>query len=300
MPLPARHAYLIMAHNNPGQLMKLLGLLDDARNDIYLHIDQKAVEMGASDFSSCLKYSNFVQVDSVATNWGGASLVKAELNLLRKAVQGDYSYYHLISGADLPLKTQDQIHEFFQVHHGLEFLHFDPLDLASKEIARVKYYYPLQEIIGRYRRYKLLRQLLSAVANFLIIIQKVFRVNRLYPGMHIAKGAQWFSISQALAKYVIQSEGWIQKFVKFSLIPDEIFLQTLVLNSLFKDRLFWAGFDNDYRACMRAIEWGPRIYTYRQHDFDRIIGSEYLFARKFDETIDADIILKISDHLKRS
>lgn len=36
-----KHAYLIMAHNNWKILEKLLILLDDKRNDIYLHIDLK-------------------------------------------------------------------------------------------------------------------------------------------------------------------------------------------------------------------------------------------------------------------
>lgn len=37
-----RHAYCIIAHNQPRLLWRLLSLLDDERNDIYLHIDKKA------------------------------------------------------------------------------------------------------------------------------------------------------------------------------------------------------------------------------------------------------------------
>ncbi len=296
----ARHAYLIMAHNNPEQLLKLLCALDDTRNDIYLHVDQKSVDMDASKFSNGVKFSKLFRVESIATNWGGASLVKAELNLLRSAVGGNYAYYHLISGADLPLKKQDQIHAFFQSHKGLEFIHFDPLDVSLSDVERVKYYFPLQEIIGRYRKYKLARRLLSGLANLLVQIQKLCRVNRLEPGLRIAKGAQWFSISHELASYIIQREDWIQRFIKCSLIPDEIFLQTLVLNSPFKERLYWGQFDNDYRACMRAIEWRPRIYTYRLGDFERLINSEFLFARKFDESIDSEIVARIIAYLSRA
>ena len=36
-----KHAYLIMAHNEFDILEKLLLLLDDSRNDIYIHIDLK-------------------------------------------------------------------------------------------------------------------------------------------------------------------------------------------------------------------------------------------------------------------
>lgn len=36
-----RHAYCIIAHSNPQQLWHLIDLLDDERNDIYIHVDQK-------------------------------------------------------------------------------------------------------------------------------------------------------------------------------------------------------------------------------------------------------------------
>ena len=45
-----RHAYLIMAYNNPEQLIKLIKLLDDSRNDIFVHIDKDAdFPMGVFD-----------------------------------------------------------------------------------------------------------------------------------------------------------------------------------------------------------------------------------------------------------
>ena len=37
-----KHAYLIIAHSNLEQLHKLLLLLDDPRNDIYIHLDLKS------------------------------------------------------------------------------------------------------------------------------------------------------------------------------------------------------------------------------------------------------------------
>ena len=46
-----RHAYLIMAHNNFYILEKLLILLDDPRNDIYIHIDKKVSKFDIFLFS---------------------------------------------------------------------------------------------------------------------------------------------------------------------------------------------------------------------------------------------------------
>ncbi len=38
-----KHAYCIMAHGNWEQLQMLINALDDVRNDIFLHIDKKAL-----------------------------------------------------------------------------------------------------------------------------------------------------------------------------------------------------------------------------------------------------------------
>ena len=37
-----KHAFLIMAHNNLEILQTLVSMLDDERNDIFLHIDLKS------------------------------------------------------------------------------------------------------------------------------------------------------------------------------------------------------------------------------------------------------------------
>lgn len=39
-----KHAYCIMAHGNWQQLQLLVTLIDDPRNDIYLHVDAKSVD----------------------------------------------------------------------------------------------------------------------------------------------------------------------------------------------------------------------------------------------------------------
>lgn len=38
-----KHAYCILAHSQWNQLQLLIDAIDDSRNDIYLHIDKKAV-----------------------------------------------------------------------------------------------------------------------------------------------------------------------------------------------------------------------------------------------------------------
>lgn len=65
---------------------------------------------------------------------GRFSLVEVELLLMEKAISmGNYSYLHLLSGVDYPIKSQDYIHKYCEEHWGTEFIGFaqnvDPKDL---------------------------------------------------------------------------------------------------------------------------------------------------------------------------
>ena len=55
-----KHAYLIMAHNNFYVLNKLILLLDDERNDIYIHIDKKVKEFDFDVFKKICKKENII------------------------------------------------------------------------------------------------------------------------------------------------------------------------------------------------------------------------------------------------
>ena len=55
-----KHAYLIMAHTQPELLKKLVMLLDDERNDFYIHVDSKAKDYPLEEILSCVKHANCI------------------------------------------------------------------------------------------------------------------------------------------------------------------------------------------------------------------------------------------------
>ena len=56
---------------------------------------------------------------------GGVTQIQAELGLLTCATdRREYAYYHLLSGMDLPLKSQTDIHSFFENNSGKNFVNF--------------------------------------------------------------------------------------------------------------------------------------------------------------------------------
>lgn len=110
--------------------------------------------------------------------------------------------------------------------------------------------------------------------------------------MLLKKGDNWFSITDSAAKYIVSQERTIEKIFKYSLCSDEHFIHTILFNSKFKNYL-------SYTTCLREIDWkrgGP--YTYRKADYDLLINSDNLFARKFDISVDKEIIDNIYLYIK--
>lgn len=286
-----KHAYLIMAHEDFSILEKLIEAIDDKRNDIYIHIDKK-VKTDEKNIFNALKYKSKIYfIDRMKVNWGGFSQIECELTLLKAAVQNSYSYYHLLSGADFPLKDQNEIHEFFEINSGKEFVHFDGENLEENYLFRLKYYHFFQEnnFFAKNRFSGKLRQLTN---KYSIYAQKIIGVDRLRSkSVKYMKGANWFSITDEFARYVISKEDWIMHTFKNTLCCDEVFLQTILYNSRFKNNLYLNDFNNNYLSIMRCIDWERgNPYTWKVEDTDTLINSPFLFARKFSSKTDGEII----------
>lgn len=286
-----KHAYLIMAHNQPEVLKKLVILLDDERNDIYIHIDKKMSNFSEEELNCLVKNAKLFWIKRRNVRWGNYSLIQCELNLLREATKKEHQYYHLLSGVDLPLKSQDEIHAFFDRYTGLEFVDEDSLHIDEKYMQRIKYYHFFVRRNGGKTekiRWKIYR------------IQEKLQMDRTkkYPEITFSKGSNWFSITHELASYVVQKRKWIKRTFCFSSCGDEIFLQTVVRNSSFVNKMCNHVTMPQIHQ-IRYIDWKRgNPYTFRMEDYQELKSSSALFARKFDEATDPGIIEKIYQEVK--
>lgn len=81
---------------------------------------------------------------------------------------------------------------------------------------------------------------------------------------------------------------------------DEMFLQTIVYNSSFKDKLYDKDYDDSCLGNQRYIDWKRGTpYTFRNEDFEELINSNCLFARKFNEKIDCKIIDRLLEYVNK-
>lgn len=293
-----RHAYLIMAHNHFEYLNQLVKTLDDPRNDIFVHIDKKAKFTNFDLLKSGIHYSAVYYIKQRNVKWAAFSGILCEMDLLRAATSMDqYDYYHLLSGTDLLIKTQDEIHHFFDQNKETEFVAFDEQQIDERYLDRVKYYYFFQDVYGRNRRNLFLLGL-YVLDKILLSIQSLLKVNRIKEvTIPFQKGANWFSITHELATHVIEQEQWIHKTFQYSLSGDELFLQTIILNSEFREKLSRPKHLEE-NLNMRLIDWSRgKPYIWRKEDLPILINSHMFFARKIDPSIDHEIIALVSGNM---
>ena len=270
-----RFAYLIMAHINHEQLLKLLKLLDYSNNDIYLHIDKKSDCFNIKEIRDSIKLASIHIYKKYDVLWATMSQTECQVFLLNEAVKIYHDYYHLLSGQDLPIKSCEYIEKFFKKNNGVQFIHFDSPAMRHKESSR--FYH-----IGN-----------GWLEVLLVRIQRKVGFDR-----NICTGANWYSITHELAVDFCKNSRKALSAVRYTISSDECILQNFVKRiSKNKYKMYREQSDGGYDTNMRLIDWdrgnGKSPYTWRSSDYEEIINSDRLFARKFDEKIDPDIIDRI-------
>lgn len=288
-----KNAFLIIAHNEWSILKKMLEVLDHVDNDIYLHIDKKAGEFKQEEFISVVNKSKIFLIERTDVTWGGDSQIWCEYNLLLEATKRGYEYYHLLSGVDFPLKNISDINRFFEENKGKEFVRFDPnYSELSSESAKVKYYFLWQNKIGNGKSKSMSIRFYKFMQTVFIILQKLVGMNRLkHAEIELRKGSNWFDITHNLAAYIVENKEMIEKHLSKTFCGDEFFVQSLVWSSPYKE--------NISTECVHYIDWDRgRPYIFTNQDYDELVNTSALFARKFSTEKDVEIVERLYEYVK--
>jgi hypothetical protein len=277
-----------MAHNEFELLQILVSCLDDSRNDLFVHIDRK---VNALPSLHVTKAGLLMLEERVDVRWGDVSVVEAEYALFEAAVKkGPYQYYHLLSGADLPIKSQDDIHKFFDVHSGKEFIGYTLTTITPEVIRKVQRWHLFPKCFrSKSMVVRIPRALFLRIQEWLGIKRNL--------GIDFKKGTQWVSITDGLVRYVINHKEWAFKTFSHTFCSDEIFVHTLCWQSTFRENIF--NTERDADGCMRAIKWNNGCLSdWQADDLNSLKLSSALFARKFNSTDMSFInsVLKLSDN----
>ena len=272
-----KHAYLILAHNEPELLSLLIGRRDDARNDIYIHFDRKLTLLPDVKTQHAGLY---ILKDRVDVRWADVSMIEAEYKLFHAVVDSgrQYSHHHLISGVDLPLKNQDYIHSFFAQHQGKEFIGLHQLPMNSRADRALHYWHPFtRSFRGNGSIFEIKR-----ILRFLVVQIQVLLGIRRNTTIPFHKGGQWVSVTRKLIDYLLEQEDSALTIFSRTFGADEYFVPTLIWGTPFMDHLFDAT--DESRGAMRYIGWRDdgQLIDFTPQDLPALQQTEYLFARKFN------------------
>lgn len=281
--------YLIQVHKYPEQLARLVNRIIYPNMDIYIHVDLKSDENAFKKLTK--KYDvNYVK-KRINVQWAGFSNAQATIEGMREILKSGrkYDYIHVVSGQDYPIKKNEYIIEFFKKNQGKEFIAYKSLyDEWREALPKIEYYhFEDWKIRGKYRLSFLLKRILP---------------KRKFPyGWKPYGYSRWFSITQEMAKYILEfidNHADFVRFFKYTTCGDEIFFSTIAKYSPLHKNII-----NDD---LRYVDWStkltdpkaanPKILTI--NDYNSLINSDKIWARKFDVFKDQKILDKIDEYIQ--
>lgn len=275
-----KHAYLIIAHNEYEVLNALLRMLDDANNDVFLHVDKKIknmpqVAMGLSRL--------FILEDRVDVRWGHVSQIEVMLALFKKANETErYAYLHLISGVHIPIKSVEEIRLFFKEREGRSVFNKMETSVGEINLKLERYNLFVKRFVDPNGFVQRVSQFCWKLGQKL---QKVLMVKK--GGFEsVLKTSQWMSLTPEASSYLVERTPFFLKKYRYTFCGDEFFVATELNNSPFKELVTYE--DRLLKCEFKGA--GPKVYT--MSDWEDIMDSDCLFARKFSNE-HIDVVQKI-------
>lgn len=293
-------AYIVSAYKLPALLVRLVERLDAPGTCTYIHVDAKTDDSIFRAMTEPLADRADVEfLPRHACYWGDFGHVAATLKGLRALIASErsFDYVVLLTGQDYPIRSNADIAATLQEAAGRIFMDWMPIpnahwtDGGSYRIEH--WHFRVGERVLPFPGAPFRHTLLNAAWS---LPARVLRLRRSFPaGMTPYGGSSYWMMPADCARHVdgfVRTNPEFVRFFRHVHVPDEIFFQTIVMNSSFRDRV-----DPD---ALRYVDWigdvdNPKVLT--MTDYDAFMQSNALFARKFDPGVDAAVLDRIDDVL---
>ena len=277
------HAILITAYKDKESLHRLV---DRLKSDflVYIHLDRKC-NIEPKEFRS----ENVFAVKKYKVNWASYKHLEAIIYLLTEAFkQRNIKYFHIISGQDFPAVSNLEIYSFFEKHDTKSF--FDYVNVWEMEGTAkngMQSRYRLRWFTDLFSYPKTFDFQSKLIIGFIERIQNKYNLKRTKIGdfseREIYKGLIYASLHiqavECILNYISKNKVFLRS-LKTCFIPEEFFIQTILMNSQLKET-----FVNDN---LRYMNWeyrnGISPCILDERDYESILESNALFVRKIDST----------------
>ncbi|HUC36587.1 MAG TPA: beta-1,6-N-acetylglucosaminyltransferase [Acidimicrobiales bacterium] len=288
--------YVILAHRSPNQLARLVSVLEHEDDLFLIHVDAKA---DPAPFVGALEErlgrpANVEMIRPVRCDWAGFGHVQATLQGITRVLdrQSEFSHMVLLTGQDYPIKPRDRIREHLERHRGVSFMSWSAGDRGERPDRRGNerwwWHGGLERL--RCRHYLVGRRWIGLPHRYFPFP----RPRQLPDGLHPYQGLAYWCLSEQSVRYVadfVSARPEVVAFFKRVLGPDENFFQMALLNSPLRHTLV--------NEDLRYMSWEGGLHpgVLGVGDFGDLAASPKMFARKFDVTVDAEVLEMIDAKL---
>lgn len=288
-----RHAILILAHKNADFLCRLISHFSKGC-DVFIHYDKKSM-LSTEERQRICGYAQVVYFSQeYDVNWGGTSVLYAEMLLLRIALEkSDAQYFHLISGQDFPLCSFERFDDFFERCGGknfVKYLHLPNIRWENNTYHRFQYYFPFDLAAGKENPRGWVREQ--------VFEQKKNGIKRSIPDDfdHLYGASQWFSINREAVRTLLdytRRHPSLYKRMWMTFSPEESYVATVLVNLL--------GTEKVVPCNHRFIRWknenGNCPANLSKVHFYYLLENECFFARKLEKECSENLLCLINKYL---
>ena len=264
-----RVAFLINAYRSPIQVERLVRTLSHAEGTAFLiHLDRKSgPQIEAELRASLADLDNVHFTARKRVYWGRFSVVAASLRGLEAIdeIGLDPDQTVLLSGQDYPIKSPDEIAGFLSAHAGDAFIEHFPIPSLE--------HWPVQR--GGLDRIEFVHLWIPRRGPSRLPIRRIAKL-----GVKPYGGSAHLALGREHRRYVadlVRDQRKLVRFFRLADVPDELFFQTVLMNSPLRDRVIN---DNLFDLHFEPGANHPTLLT--SEDLPRLADSAALFARKFD------------------
>ncbi|WP_415775091.1 beta-1,6-N-acetylglucosaminyltransferase [Shewanella oncorhynchi] len=284
--------FIIQCHQLSTSLIYTVNkLCADQNVEVYIHVDKK---VDISDFENMFSYENVNFINNrVEVNWGSVSQIQATLNLFEATMHVEYDYLSFLSGDDIFYNDINSFRNFLRNKSGNEFIGVQRCNDKSfskrYEISHSNIFFNRNMNLF-FRFYK---RFYYFLARFGLFKNKKNSVERFY-----FKGSNWFTLSSHSVNYILSflsNEPEYLIFFENSYCCDEVFFQTILMNSNFRQRIYLIDelYCNDNDMSLRVIDWtsGPDFpKKFTENELEVKLPLDKFFLRKIASSVTIDFL----------
>lgn len=317
------NAYMIMAHKNPLQIIRLSKKLQSVGGNVFIHLDSF---MSNEDIRPIVEFSNqhpriYVCKKRIHGELDKRSLIDIvflivdEVKYVEETTSVHFDYFLLLSGQDYPIKNVNFIEKELKEVYPKPYIDCTPYDRHNWVYHKFAYYKKSASyhnwITHNFKK-GLVRSFLRVTALLWEKVVPIFFIDSYHKlskiNVELYGGSAWWILPDTIMDFILDkytsNDEMVDILLNESVTPEETFFQIMAMRSALAQMVdvnpkemvlqnckTWAYFsDNDK-------EFMGHPYVFTINEFDKLKHSDCWFARKFDETVDSEVMDKIDKEI---